>query len=157
MGRSQDALGTSSEQCGSPWARFWTKAAFNALAERPGERIFVTVGMSCGSSDARSVPFLPMFLSMSHDLRVAGSSHGKTSKKHPFRARQSTPGAPWTPPGRLVKSEKPRQVGHFRPARAPRAARSSQSRPDRPSQGEPGRSAGRPGHAADAKLVSPVR
>ena len=37
--------------------------------------------------------------------------------------------------------------GQIDPARAPGAARSSQSRPDRASQGEPGRSAGRPGRA----------
>ena len=61
LGRSRDALGISSEQYRSPWARFWTKSALNAIAQRPAEPILVNVGMSRGSPDVRSIPFLLMF------------------------------------------------------------------------------------------------
>ena len=82
--------------------------------------------------------------SMSCEWRVAGSSHGKTSKKHSSRARKSTPEAPWTPPGRLLGPEKARRVASSGQPGRHGAARSSQWKPDRAVQGAQAALAARP-------------
>ena len=145
MGRSQDALGTSSKQCGSPWARFWTKAAFNALAERPGELIFVNVGMSRGSSDVRSVPFLPMFCRCRTICASQASRTAKPRKNIPFEVENRRLGRPgrlpdgwweqknhvgWASSGQPGRQGQPDRAsrGQIEPARAPRSSQPGRAR-----------------------------
>ena len=136
LGCSGDALGTSSEQCRSPWAHFWTKLALNALAERPAERIFVNVGMSRGSSDVRSVPFLLMFCR----CRAICASQAPRTAKPRKNIRLELENQRLRRPGRLPDGwwDQKKHVGQ--PVRAARAPWGSQtepvearsSRPERP-------------------------
>ena len=94
LGRSQNAPGTSVEQCRSPWAHFWTNSTLNALAERPAERIFVNVGMSRGSSDVRSVPFLPRFCRCRTICAPQAPRTAKPRKNIPFELEHQRLGRP---------------------------------------------------------------
>ena len=116
------------------WAHFWTKSALNALAERPAERIFVNVGMSRGSSDLRSVPFLLMFCR----CRAICASLAPRTAKPRKNIRLELENRRLRRPGRLPDGwwDQKRHVGW--PVRASRGAMGQPDRASR-SQIEPSR------------------